>query len=58
MIAAMDDSGELGLELGAGSSEYFALTVVICSDHDQASACQERMLRLKKELRGLKGRTV
>jgi hypothetical protein len=50
MIAAMDDSGEPGLELGAGSSEYFALTVVIFSNHEQASACQERMLRLKTEL--------
>ena len=39
MLVFVDESGDAGMKLGAGSSDYFVVTAVLFEDHDEAARC-------------------
>ena len=50
MLIFIDESGDSGLKLGQGSSKFFAMSLVVFEDNDEAIACDQRIELLKKEL--------
>jgi len=51
MLCFIDESGDPGLKLGAGSSKYFVVALVVFNDHDEALATDQRITLLRRELR-------
>jgi len=50
MLTFIDESGDSGLKIEHGSSKYFTIALVVFEDHDEATACDQRIRLLKKEL--------
>ena len=50
MLVFIDESGDAGLKLETGSSEYFIVTLVAFEDNDEALAADQRIQLLKREL--------
>jgi hypothetical protein len=50
VLAFVDESGDTGLKLDRGSSEYFTVAVVYFEDHGEAEAVDERITLLRNEL--------
>ncbi len=50
MLVFIDESGDSGLKLGEGSSEYFVISLVVFEDHEEALACDQRIDLLRREL--------
>jgi len=51
MLLFVDESGDSGLKMGAGSSKYFIVALVAFEDHDEALAADDRISLLRKERR-------
>ena len=49
MLIFIDESGDSGLKLNAGSSKYFVVALVAFEDHDEALAVDDRISLLRKE---------
>ena len=49
MLVFIDESGDPGLKIGAGSSKYFIVALVAFEDHDEALAADDRISLLRKE---------
>ena len=50
MLIFIDESGDPGLKLKKGSSAYFVISLVIFEDNEEATACDQRIQLLKREL--------
>ena len=50
MLVFVDESGDVWLKLGQGSSEFFVVTLVVFEDNDEAEALDQRVDLLMKEL--------
>lgn len=50
MLVFVDESGDPGLKLGSGATAYFTVALVIFEDHEEATACDQRIELLKREL--------
>jgi hypothetical protein len=50
MLVFIDESGDSGLKLDSGSSRYFTVSLVVFENHDEATACDQRIELLKREL--------
>lgn len=50
MLTFIDESGDSGLKIEHGSSRYFTIALVVFEDCDEATACDQRIGLLKKEL--------
>lgn len=50
MLCFVDESGDTGLKVGKGSSPYFTIALVLFNDHDDATACDQRITLLRREL--------
>jgi hypothetical protein len=50
MLVFVDESGDAGLKLDQGSSEYFVVTLVAFEENDEAEALDKRIDLLKREL--------
>lgn len=51
MLVFIDESGDPGMKLKAGSSEYLVVTLVLFEDHDEALRVEEAIEELKLELK-------
>ncbi len=51
MLVFVDESGDTGLQFSQGSSIYFAVTLVIFDDNEEAEKLRLRIDALRKELR-------
>ena len=51
MLIFIDESGDPGLRIEAGSSKYFVVALVAFDDHDEALAADDRISLLRKEQR-------
>ncbi len=54
MLVFIDESGDPGLKLDSGSTDYFIVTLVAFEDSEEALAADQRIQLLKREL-GFKG---
>ena len=54
MLIFIDESGDPGLKLKQGSSQFFTVSLVVFEEHEEATACDQRIELLKREL-GWKG---
>ena len=50
MLVFVDESGDAGMKLGAGSSDLFIVTAVLFADHDEANECDARINAIRTEL--------
>lgn len=50
MLKAIDESGDLGMKLGKGSTPLFSLGAVIFADPTEASRCNSHIASLRKQL--------
>lgn len=50
MLCFVDESGDTGLKVGKGSSRFFTIAMVMFSEHDEATACDQRISLLRREL--------
>ena len=50
MLVFIDESGDPGLKIEKGSSRFFTIAMVIFDDNEEATACDQRIRLLKKEL--------
>ena len=50
MLVFVDESGDTGLKFEQGSSTYFAVTLVIFEDDEEADRARQRMDMLRTEL--------
>ncbi len=50
MLVFLDESGDTGLKLNAGSSQYFIVVMIVFEDHDEAQAADDRLTLLRREL--------
>jgi predicted kinase len=50
MLCFVDESGDTGLKVGLGSSPLFTVALVLFSDNDDATACDQRITLLRREL--------
>lgn len=50
MLVFIDESGDSGLKIEKGSSRYFTVGLVVFEDKDEALACDQRIMLLKREL--------
>ena len=50
MLVFIDESGDPGLKLGSGSTDYFIVTMVVFEDKNEALATDQRIQKLKGEL--------
>ncbi len=50
MLVFIDESGDPGLKLKEGSSAYFVISLVVFEDNEEATACDQRIQLLKREL--------
>ena len=51
MLVFIDESGDTGLKLDKGSSRYFVISLILFEEKDEATACDNRIELLKRELR-------
>jgi hypothetical protein len=51
MLVFIDESGDAGLKLAQGSSRYFIIALVVFEEHEEATACDQRIQLLKRELK-------
>lgn len=49
-LVFIDESGDPGLKIDKGSSRYFSIGLVIFQDDSEATACDQRIELLKREL--------
>ena len=50
MLVFLDESGDAGMKLDEGSSEFFVVTAVMFEDHDEANECDERITLIRADL--------
>ncbi len=50
MLVFIDESGDSGLRIESGSSRFFTIGLVVFEDLEEATACDQRIQLLKKEL--------
>ncbi len=50
MLVFIDESGDPGLKLACGSTDYFIVTLVAFEDREEATAADQRIQLLKREL--------
>lgn len=50
MLVFIDESGDPGLNIELGSSPYFAVSLVVFEDDDEAVACDKRIDLLRREI--------
>ncbi len=50
MLIFVDESGDSGLKFTRGSSEFFTVSMVVFEDDEEATACNDRITLLKREL--------
>ncbi len=50
MLVFIYESGDAGLKIDEGSSRFFTISLVVFEDNDEATACDQRIELLKKEL--------
>ena len=43
MLVFIDESGDSGLKINNGSSRYFAVSLVIFADDNEANACDKKI---------------
>ncbi len=55
MLVFIDESGDPGLKLTDGSSQFFTIALIVFEDHDDALACDQRIGLLRKELNLIEG---
>ena len=51
MLVFVDESGDTGLQLAKGSSDLFAVVLVVFEENDEAQAADDRITLLRRELR-------
>ena len=51
MLVFVDESGDTGLKLGQGSSNFFTVVLVVFEENDEAQAADARIALLRRELR-------
>lgn len=51
MLVFIDESGDVGLRQREGSSRFFFVTAVLFEDNEAADACDERIDRLREEMK-------
>jgi hypothetical protein len=51
MLVFVDESGDSGFKVEQGSSQFFTVALVIFEEHDEATACDQRIELLKRELK-------
>ena len=51
MLVFVDESGDTGLHLAKGSSDLFAVVLVVFEENDEAQAADDRITLLRRELR-------
>jgi Protein of unknown function (DUF3800) len=51
MLVLIDESGDPGIKLDGGSSEYLVVTLVLFEDHDEALEVEKAIEELRAELR-------
>src|SRR5580704_7251410 len=51
MLVFVDESGDAGMKLGAGSSAWFVATAVIFEDREEALRCDDRVNGIRRELK-------
>ena len=50
MLVFIDESGDAGLKLDAGSTDFFIVTLVAFEDNDEALAADKRIDSLRRDL--------
>lgn len=50
VLIFIDESGDPGLKIDRGSSEYFAVSLVVFEDEEEAVACDQRVSLLRREI--------
>jgi len=50
MLVFIDESGDPGRKIKEGSSRYFTVSLVVFEENDEATACDQRIELLKREL--------
>lgn len=50
MLVFVDESGDAGMKLGAGSSGFFVITAILFEEHDEAHRCDGRINEVRAEL--------
>ena len=50
MLVFIDESGDPGLKIESGSSRFFTIGLVLFEDREEATACDQRIELLKREL--------
>src|ERR1700691_5688351 len=50
MLVFIDESGDTGLDIGAGATEYFTIAMIAFEENEEAIACDQRIGLLRKEL--------
>lgn len=50
MLVFIDESGDTGRKVDAGSSRYFIVALVVFGDREEALTCDQRITRLRQEL--------
>jgi hypothetical protein len=50
MLVFIDESGDPGMPPGGSRSAYFTVTMVVIEDHDDATAIEQRIALLRREL--------
>jgi len=56
MLVFVDESGDAGMKLERAASPFFVVTAVLFEDSDEATACDQKIDHIRKEL-GLPERT-
>lgn len=51
MLVFIDESGDTGLKIEKGATKFFTIAMVIFAENDDATACDQRIDLLRKELR-------
>jgi hypothetical protein len=51
MLVFVDESGDSGLKLDSGSSRFFAVSLVVFEDYEEAQAADDRITLLRREMR-------
>lgn len=54
MLAFIDESGDPGLQIEKGSSRFFSIGLLIFQSNEEATACDQRIELLKRELGWIK----
>ncbi len=51
MLVFVDESGDTGMNVGAGTSDLFVVTLIVFEENDEAQAADDRITLLRRELR-------